>query len=242
MGQINVDIRLLDNIEWLKTAQCTFTLNKEVDVWRVYIPSHQSNIAQLQNLLQPDEIIRANRYVQEKDRIRFIISRAALRQLLGKYTGMDAKAIRFVVGDNKKPYIDGCNLRYNVSHSTTWVSIAIANEALGIDTETIDPAFNYGSILDDYFSLPEIDFIGQSVENFYLLWTRKEALTKATGQGLDDNLKYIPCLNGLQLTNNEVLITDKNWCVNSFKLDKENWATLVSTENDAGVNFFDYTN
>ncbi|WP_184543411.1 4'-phosphopantetheinyl transferase family protein [Mucilaginibacter sp. FT3.2] len=240
MEQIEVDIRLLNNVEWHTAANCTFGLDSGVDVWRVHIPSNQSNIAGLQKLLQPDEVARANRYVHDRDRVRFIVSRAALRQLLGKYTGQPAEAVRFIIGDNKKPYINGADLKYNISHSGTWVLIAIANTAIGVDTEKIDPAFNYSTILDDYFSLPEIHFIGQSAENFFLLWTRKEALTKATGQGLDDNLKYIPSLDGPQLTNNNVLISDKNWQVSSFKLDEENWATLVSVSDSKPIRLFDY--
>jgi 4'-phosphopantetheinyl transferase len=184
MGAVTVNIQFLDAVTWFDETECTFQLNDEIDLWRVNISANQSNIAKLLSLLKPDEIARANRYLQEKDRTRFIVSRAALRQILGKYTNQSAADIKFSIGTNKKPYISGTNIKYNVSHSADWVLIAIANTNVGVDTEKINPLFDFISILEDNFSKAEIDFIGQSPQNFFLLWTRKEALTKATGQGL----------------------------------------------------------
>ena len=43
----------------------------------------------------------------------------------------------------------------------------------------------------------EIDFIGDKdvdPTNFYVMWTRKEALLKASGEGVSDNLHLIECL------------------------------------------------
>jgi 4'-phosphopantetheinyl transferase len=241
MLMVNVDIQLLNVVQWNSAAECTFQLNDEVDVWRIHIPSYQSSVTRLVNLLQPDEIARANRYLQQKDRTRFIVSRGILRQIIGSYTHEAPTAVVFKTGPNKKPYVNGARLKYNVSHTADWVLIAIANADIGVDTETIDPSFGYAAILPDNFSPVEIDFIDQSAENFFLLWTRKEALTKATGQGLDDNLKYIPCLDGSQLINNEVLLTNKNWLVRSFKLDDGNWGSVVSEVNSGVIRFFDYS-
>lgn len=238
MGQVEVEINFLDDIEWQAETRCGFNLNTGVDVWRINIANQLTDIENYLAVLQPEEIARANRYLQQKDRVRFIVSRAALRLILAKYLHQDAGAITFKANTNRKPYIDGSDLKYNVSHTTDWVLIAIANTDVGVDTEKIDPTFDFPSILPDYFSPAETVFIGHSPENFFLLWTRKEALTKATSQGLDENLKQIPSLGGLQFADDSLLLTDKNWSVNSFKLDHRNFGTIVTVQNAKELRFF----
>ncbi|GAA3987783.1 4'-phosphopantetheinyl transferase family protein [Mucilaginibacter dorajii] len=238
MGQVEVEIVFLEDIEWQAENQCGFNLNTGVDVWRINIANQLTDMERFSTILQPDEVARANRYIQEKDRIRFIVSRAGLRTILAKYLHLDAPAITFKANANRKPYIEGSDLKYNVSHTNDWVLIAIANTDVGVDTEKIDPAFDFPSILPDYFSPAETVFIGHSPENFFLLWTRKEALTKATSQGLDENLKQIPSLGGLQFADNSLLLTDKNWNVNSFKLDDRSFGTIVTGQNAKELRFF----
>lgn len=240
MRTVTVNVQFLDAFTWFNEPECTFQVNNQVDLWRVNISANQSNIAHLLSLLQPDEIARANRYMQEKDRTRFIISRAILRQILGKYINQVAADLKFVIGVDKKPYIVGADIKYNVSHSANWVLIAIANTNVGVDTEKINPLFDFSSILEDNFSKAEIDFIGESPQNFFLLWTRKEALTKATGQGLDENLKYMPSLDGLHPADARVLITDKNWQIKSFKIDEMNWGSVALESKIQKLNFFDF--
>jgi 4'-phosphopantetheinyl transferase len=236
MCLIKVHIKFQDDINWQKGGDCDYTLKEgQVDVWRIRISSNLVYIDDFFKVLLPDEIIRANRYVQKKDKLRFVVSRGALRCLLSKYTNQPATAIKFVISANKKPYIHQQNLKYNVSHSGDWVLIAISNTEVGIDTEEIDLSFSYKEILADNFSKDEINYIAHqdSVNSFFLLWTRKEALTKATAIGLDDNLKLIPSLNGDHELAGDVLASNDNWKLNSFKPDENNMASLA-TEITAG--------
>lgn len=230
MDLIKVRIKFQDDINWLEQTECDYELkNNQVDVWRVKISANLNFIDDFFKVLLPDEIMRANRYVQKKDRLRFVVSRGALRCLLSKYTNQPATTIKFVVSATKKPFIYQHNFKYNVSHSGDWVLIAISNTEVGVDTEEMDQTFNYKEILADNFSRDEINYIAHqdSVNSFYLLWTRKEALTKATAQGLDNNLQYIPSLNGDHQIDNRLLSSSKNWLLNSFKTDEENMATLA---------------
>ena len=240
MGQVTVKNALLNDIIWQKDTDCQFTITDNVvDVWRVDIGLHHPYIADLKKLLNEDEVARADRYIREKDKTRFIVSRAALKQIISKYIQQPPESINFIIGFNKKPQIASSPLKYNVSHSGNWALIAISNTNLGVDTEKFDLNFNYRSILDGNFTADEITFIGRSPQNFYLSWTRKEALTKATGQGLDENLKYIPSLDGLQLVDSSALLTETNWLVSSFYLDNENIGSVASDINSSIINFFD---
>ncbi|MDN3579779.1 4'-phosphopantetheinyl transferase family protein [Mucilaginibacter flavus] len=238
MAQIEVEINFLEDNEWQVASQCNFNIDEGVDIWRINIANQSADIDKYLAILQPEEIARANRYMQQKDRVRFIVSRAGLRLILTRYLHQNASEIIFKANANKKPYIEGSSLKYNVSHTTDWVLIAIANSDVGVDTEKIDPSFDFPSILPDYFSPAETVFISHSPENFFLLWTRKEALTKATSQGLDENLKQIPSLGGPQFTDNSILLTDKNWIVNSFKLDSLNFGSVVVEQHIKKSRFF----
>src|ERR1700754_2404329 len=236
MDQIKVRIGFQDDIIWQNGCNCDYQLtDNHVDVWRIKISTNLEFIDNFFKVLMYDEILRANRYVQKKDRLRFVISRGALRYLLSQYTKLPAAAIKFVISTNKKPSVLQQNLKYNVSHSGDWVLIAISNSEVGVDTEEMDPMFSYKEILADNFNKDEINYIAHqdSINSFFLLWTRKEALTKATAIGLDDNLKYIPSLNGDHEINSSLLSSSKNWHLNSFKPDEQNMAS-VATETTAG--------
>jgi len=244
MEVVKVEIRYLDNVEWQQDVSLNLATDAHVDVWRIKIVGHLPFIEQFIKLLLPDEIIRAERYYQEKDRQRFVVSRGALRIILGRYLGQQPENIRFEIGANKKPFVKttGATVNYNVSHSDEWVTIAVSKTGVGIDTEKIDRSFAYKEILADNFSEDEISFINQSnpEEKFILLWTRKEAITKLTSQGLDERLKHIPSLDGNHQINNKIINSSKVVKLVTFKLDDNNLATLAyESEDQAAIRFYD---
>lgn len=221
MALININNRYIKDVKWLNTRQFNFTITpNNVDIYRIDITSNLAGLDDFAALLKPDETERANRYFYEKDKNRSIISRGALRYILGKYLRESPCSIEFGVGINKKPYIKNNtnNICYNISHSGDWILIAIANSEIGTDIELINPDFNYKEVLADNFSINEINHINQNnpLETFYMLWTRKEALTKASGKGLDEDLKLIPCLDGDQLTDSKIISLNHDTSVSSF--------------------------
>jgi len=75
-------------------------------------------IPSLIELLDDAESNRANRFVFERDRFRFIVGRARLRQELSARLDMRPEAIEFVYGPLGKPALSqrfkGSDLRFNV--------------------------------------------------------------------------------------------------------------------------------
>ena len=180
----------------------------------------------------PQETERAKRYLQARDRNRFIISRGALRIILAGYLNKQPSLIEFEMGANKKPLaLKDTPLHYNVSHSGDWIAIAVANTPVGVDVEQLDPTFDYLDIIAEYFSPDEAKYISwKTIPAFRsLLWTRKEALTKATGKGLDDDLKFIPALNGEHAAEPGLLRSTSGWQVNSFELAPGYLAACAAT-------------
>ena len=209
-------------------------LSSGADIWRIRVSSDASQLKNFSTFLLVDELAKADRYHQEKDRRRFITSRAALRIILAKYLPIQPRDIQFKPGTNKKPFVQNngnINLHYNISHSGEWILVAVGNYGIGVDVEKINPDFHYEDIFPLSFSDAEIEIIRKSSssrKDFYLYWTRKEALTKATAKGLDHHLKDVPCLDGSHTVSSEIVpevIT--SWMVSSFELDEQHIASVA---------------
>lgn len=232
MSNPTVNINTVENIQWLDGSSCSYTLTQSNDIWRIRISHHIQQISQLSDLLSADEHERANRYYQQKDKHRFIISRAYLRILLGRYLNTDAASISFHIGTNKKPRVKGdTHLHYNVSHSGDNILIAISPSEVGIDVEFPDANIGPDEIIQVSYSKPEIDYVNTSpnkLQAFYTIWTRKEALLKATAKGIDDGLKFIPSVDGLHTTMPTIIGSEKDWIVNSFKVNDNHLGSIAS--------------
>lgn len=115
------------------------------------------------------------------------MGRMVLRELLG------VGAIRLQTGENGKPYLDH-HPTFNLSHSGDFLAIAIAETPLlGIDIEggprrwDVKPLFKRVCHPHERHwlaTLPEANVM----HGFLTCWTRKEAVQKATGTGLIDDL------------------------------------------------------
>jgi 4'-phosphopantetheinyl transferase len=166
----------------------------EVHVWcaSLDLPSAWRN--SLRKLLSPDEIERAERFHFERDRGRFVARRGVLRDLLGRYLGVDAATIAFVYNDFGKPGLGSLfedhGLRFNLSHSNGLALFAFTlGMDVGVDVEYEQPEIEHEQLAGRYFSSYERDAIhALSPESrrqaFYVCWTRKEAYIKAHGEGL----------------------------------------------------------
>jgi 4'-phosphopantetheinyl transferase len=244
MPAIKIHNQYLNNIDWVSGSGCDYAMGNHVDIWRINITSNLSFLNTFLTIMHPDEIARANRYFHIRDKNRFIVSRGALRNILGKYLNLQPSAVEFEVGPNKKPYIKsnaGNTLCYNLSHSGDWILLAVSNSEIGADTEFINNSYGYKDVLQDNFSNKEITYINQasSIERFFMLWTRKEALTKATGKGLDEDLKLIPCLDGDHFADSDIISSTNDWLVSTFKINGQYLASVASNPKMGLARFWD---
>jgi 4'-phosphopantetheinyl transferase len=130
--------------------------------------------------------------------------------------------IEIVAEKGKKPFIryPGTQLQFNISHSGQWVVVALAYEELGIDIEQINSSFDYSMLLEDHFTVAEQRFVIDAeipATAFYFLWTRKEALVKAAGGGLQEKLKAVSVLDGQDFAE----VNKKKWKISSFTLSAD---------------------
>ena len=242
MSAITLDISFIDRPEWLFADRyITFDENK-TDVWRITVSDHLHLLNTFTTVLHADEIARAKRYLRKEDHDRFIISRASLRHILSKYIDEQPTSITFEYEPNRKPYVPGAAIHYNLSDSGNQILVAIGRFPVGIDVEYIKPHFHYDTILPLNFNPLEIDFINEtdSSPRFFMLWTRKEAILKATGIGLTDHLKQIPSLNGLHTMDGEFISTKNNWKLQSFFVNEDYIATVATGRNSISYNFYEF--
>ena len=83
----------------------------EAHVWRVRLASTLGETGEMRALLSDAERGRGERFAFERDQARFISCRAALRVLLGRYTGIAPKRVHFRYGTHGKPALDGAARR-----------------------------------------------------------------------------------------------------------------------------------
>ncbi|GAB4196917.1 MAG: 4'-phosphopantetheinyl transferase superfamily protein [Wenzhouxiangellaceae bacterium] len=122
-----------------------------------------------------------------------------LRLLLAAYLQRPAREIRLAQGAAGKPFISqpgDSGLHFSQTHCLDYVMIAIGGrERLGIDMEPIsrlvsDPL----AVARRYFARAEYEYLAtiehpsRRREAFLRLWTRKEAVVKATGGGIVSGL------------------------------------------------------
>ncbi len=182
-----------------RSPASSFSSPLDVHVWRVgaAAPSPAGRGRLLRDS-SPDRVLdaveraRAARYAFEDGRQAFIARRAALRHVLGRYTGEAPEAIRFAQGSNGKPRLERspADLHFNVTHSAGRSLIAVApGRRVGVDLESVEHGGRPDEVVEVALSPRELEAWRALPDElrpaaFLRAWTCKEAFLKATGEGL----------------------------------------------------------
>lgn len=191
-----IDSLLSYDFAWKPYTTGQSLATDKTHIFRISVDKHYQKIKrELVDVLSEREQEKASRMFIPQDKERYAVSKFCLRTLLSLFLDAPANEVDFIAHAHKKPTVKG--LEFNISHTGDYVLIAISPKPVGIDVEYLNREFDFKSILDITFSKKEIDFIGDkdiNPTNFYAMWTRKEALLKASGEGVSDNLHLIECL------------------------------------------------
>ena len=188
--------RVKSSIEWPLPPPSLTLQHGMVHVWAWDFECSPDDLKQYITLLSCDEHLRMQRFHFERDRIRYAVSHAILRILLGRYLGMEPSSISFEQNEFGKPSLVPtlavAELNFNLSHTNSIGLLAIATGlAVGVDIEEVRPVA-CGTV-EQYFSAQEQSCLATLtganwLEGFYNCWTRKEAILKAEGIGLNVRL------------------------------------------------------
>lgn len=162
-------------------------------LWRVPQDVPAAALDRYWPILDLGEQARATRFYFARDKNRYVVSRAVLRLVIGRYLSRPPEQISFTYTGHGKPVlapIQGERLQFNVSHSGGLAMMAFCLDAeVGIDVEKQRPLDDGEQIAERFFSASEVAVFqslpaGQRTEAFFNCWTRKEAYIKAIGEGL----------------------------------------------------------
>lgn len=133
------------------------------------------------------------------------LSHYYLNQILSEYLGENIIPSDICRNLYNKPYINNADIYFNLSHSQNAFLISVSRYESGIDIEDNSLDINYLDCMNYAFSDEELKYCNiDTFNNFFEVWTLKEAYLKAIGIGLTDNLKQINCLDNIIYENREM--------------------------------------
>lgn len=148
----------------------------------------------LERYLAPDEVARARRFRRPGDRDRFVAGRALVRLALGRALEVAPEEVELVRGPNGKPVVrrapGTAGPFFNVAHSGALVVLALdAGARVGIDVDAVGARPGLAEVARRVCSEAELASLEALTEReasaaVARVWTRKEAVAKASGQGL----------------------------------------------------------
>jgi 4'-phosphopantetheinyl transferase len=163
-----------------------------IEVWLARLDLDADQIRHCLAHLSQEELQRAERFHFERDRGCFVSARGILRVLLSKHLDIMPAEIAFAHTRNGKPFVAdyAARVHFNLSHSGERALYAISQTcAPGVDIEYLNRDIDYSGLAERFFTRREcaaLQLIPESGRKraFFACWTRKEAVTKATGAGL----------------------------------------------------------
>jgi 4'-phosphopantetheinyl transferase len=163
---------------------------RQIDLW--YADLQHAGWRRLLPLLSNDERGRGDGFAFDRDARRFTVSRAVLRTLLSRVTGVPARELKFQIEPDGKPVLEpgmGQPVHFSVSRSEELALIGFAQRPLGVDIEWLERAIDVEALADYVLSRRERDSFKRldprdRRKAFFQCWTIKEAYLKAIGKGL----------------------------------------------------------
>lgn len=159
----------------------------DVHVWSESLAEAPTDASEV---LDPEELDRAERFRFARDRSRFVAHHAFTRRVLGRILGIAPADVAFRAGPKGKPELDpALGLSFNTSRSGGLSLVTVARARVGIDVERLRPIDDALQLADGHFTPRERETLlaapqARRDEAFLALWTRKEAVVKAFGLGL----------------------------------------------------------
>jgi 4'-phosphopantetheinyl transferase len=186
---------------WLVPARVPPLGEREIHVWRCRVELPAAALARLQGLLDPGEEARASRLRHAESQRRFVVGRGGLRELAGAYLDREPRELRFTPAGAGKPSLAyppaGRRLRFNLSHAGNLILLAFARDReVGVDVERVAPEMDWVRVAARFFPVAEHQRLlslprGVRLRSFFICWSCKEAVGKASGRGIGRTLSEL---------------------------------------------------
>lgn len=168
----------------------------QADVWVAFVgeAAEAMGVRVSPDVMNSAEWAQHDRFVFEKDRCRYRVTRLLVRYVLSRYVPVAPRDWVFGSTDFGRPFIANnepaaADLRFNISHSDQVVMLAITRGLdVGIDVEDLQRRVPL-EVAGSFFAADEVrqlDALPQAMKprRFLDFWTLKESYIKARGKGL----------------------------------------------------------
>ena len=178
---------------WSRPPTNLALFEDEVHLWYSTLDLPASNLQMLEATLGLDERERAKGFCLQLERTRFVVGRGLLREILGHYSGIESNELCFKYSPRGKPSLaerfGGDRIQFSLARSNGYVIYAFTlSRRIGVDLERVVP-IESEQIANRFFSDREKAALhalngNEQLEEFFRIWTAKEAYLKACGEGL----------------------------------------------------------
>lgn len=183
----------------LPTGPTPVTLPGVELLWSGRVSDHAEDAAAHHHLLDADESARLAAFYRSADRDAYAVAHVTLRRLLGARLGQAPGAVDLArepcvscSGPHGRPVVPGNDVHFSLSHTSGLVMIALAEVPVGIDVEGFPGPETVTDVASQLHPTERTELAALPAAErpaaFTRCWTRKEALLKATGVGLSEDL------------------------------------------------------
>lgn len=161
-------------------------------------PLSQQLLHRCQLLLSSEEQAKAERFMFDPDRYRYILAHGLCRLMLSRFGQHAPHEWVFDKETKGRPFLNASrhseSLDFNLSHTRGMVGCALTNNGrLGFDLESKSRQANLQALAERQFAPIEQKQFRAAPRNeqgpcFFQFWTLKEAYIKYTGKGLSEDL------------------------------------------------------
>ena len=168
-----------------------------IDLWFTFCGkvADPALLESYRGLLTEQERAQEKRFYFERDRHRYLITRALVRTTLSRYVDVRPQDWSFAPNSYGRPEIRNDNpaagrLSFNLSHTSQLVVLAVtSDDPVGVDTEDGYTREAPLGVADRFFAPREVADLRalapeRQPERFFQYWTLKESYIKARGMGL----------------------------------------------------------
>jgi 4'-phosphopantetheinyl transferase len=163
-----------------------------------------------------EELERINRLKNTSDKLLSATGMAIVKNQLGNIDNWKRTTYN-------KPYVEGVEFNFSISHSGNKVVVAFSKKTIGIDIEEIKPVS-----LSDFTPVMREEELNSftDLSAFYRLWAQKEAVIKAEGLGFSMDAKT------LIVENDTCFVAPKKWLLKEIKIadDYSCWGAMEEDE------------
>jgi len=172
-----------------------------IDIWVADVDGLEAGVEKYERFLSTSETARSDRFHFTRDRNRYVARHGILRLLLSAYMRCKPEQVEFYSDPNGKPHVVNrrpeTDLQFSMSHSSGLVVFAMGQSIrVGVDIQKIGGFPELKGLVRRNYAPAEIQEIDNSPPNarlevFFRLWARKEAVLKASGNGLSLDLRSV---------------------------------------------------